>query len=195
MKATTVPPRLVGCERLSEYAAARQLPSVATTVGQTESLRTLEPRFLYRRNLPSAASQDARRVRDRRCCNQAVRTPTSCLITSERNLRIISSPMTNAVASLSWTKLMRRSLQLLLQSSRPATGLSAPAPAQRAGAQRLCALAQRDVVRLSAFVPLLRVKRTFIRRAENDAFRPGPDHWFLRIDGASANLRMIFDCI
>jgi hypothetical protein len=33
-------------------------------------------------------------------------------------------------------------LHLLLVSSRLATGLSAPAPAQRAGAQRLCALAR-----------------------------------------------------
>src|SRR5215469_6635302 len=45
-------------------------------------------------------------------------------------------------------------------SSQPATGLSALAPAQRAGAQRLRALAQSGGSGMSAFAPLLGAKRT-----------------------------------
>ena len=41
-------------------------------------------------------------------------------------------------------------------SSQPATCLSALAPAQRAGAQRLCAMAQSGGPEISAFAPLLR---------------------------------------
>jgi hypothetical protein len=44
---------------------------------------------------------------------------------------------------------------LLSMSSRSVTGLSALAPAQQAGAQRLCALAQLGPPVMSAFLPLL----------------------------------------
>src|SRR6516164_4241232 len=45
-------------------------------------------------------------------------------------------------------------------SSQPATGLSVLAPAQRAGAQRLRALARSGGPRMSAFAPLLGANRT-----------------------------------
>ena len=45
-------------------------------------------------------------------------------------------------------------------SSQPATGLSALAPAQRAGAQRLCAMARLGPPGMSAFALLLGDKRT-----------------------------------
>ena len=51
---------------------------------------------------------------------------------------------------------------MLLRSSQPATGLSALAPAQRAGAQRLCAMARCVDFGMSALTPLLGSKRTVL---------------------------------
>ena len=48
----------------------------------------------------------------------------------------------------------------LALSSQPATGLSALAPAQRAGAQRLCALAPSSGPGMSALAPLLGAEQT-----------------------------------
>jgi len=48
-----------------------------------------------------------------------------------------------------------RALHLSLAFSRPATGLSAPDPAQRAGAQRLCAVAPCDGYCAATECPLL----------------------------------------
>src|SRR5262249_31546807 len=61
----------------------------------------------------------------------------------------------------------------LLLSSQPATGLSALAPAQRAGAQRLRALAQSGGPGMSALAPLSGGKQTSGQRAATAAFVQG----------------------
>src|ERR1700751_3931253 len=60
----------------------------------------------------------------------------------------------------------------LSPSSQPATGLSALAPAQRAGAQRLCALALLRPRAMSAFSPLLGVDRTSVGQLVPDFCAP-----------------------
>src|SRR5215469_15053043 len=60
----------------------------------------------------------------------------------------------------------------LLLSSQPATGPSALAPAQRAGAQRLRAMARSCGWRMSGFPLLLGGKQTFGELPENDAHDP-----------------------
>jgi hypothetical protein len=60
----------------------------------------------------------------------------------------------------------------LLLSSRSTTGISALAPAQRAGAQRLCALAHTDENQRSPKCRLLGVDRKWLTRGRNDANDP-----------------------
>ena len=60
-------------------------------------------------------------------------------------------------------------------SSQPATGLSALAPAQRAGAQRLCAMAHLEPLVRSAFAP--QSTADLIRRNQSIAARDPKRTW------------------